>query len=128
MKAFVVNIELETIENRDYRRVLYTTPRTQLVLMNLKPGEEIGEEVHDLDQFIRLEQGDGIAVLDGDTVEIPENSALIIPEGVRHNIVNTGHKDMRLYTIYTPPEHREGLVQKTKSDSVREALAGALRS
>lgn len=128
MKAFVVNIELETIENRDYRRVLYTTPRTQLVLMNLKPGEEIGEKVHDLDQFIRLEQGDGIAVLDGDTVEIPENSALIIPEGVRHNIVNTGHKDMRLYTIYTPPEHREGLVQKTKSDSVREALAGALRS
>ena len=118
MKGYITNIEKATKENEDYRRVLYTSKNSQLVLMSIKPGDEIGEEVHELDQFIRIEEGRGKAVLDGVETEIEDDYAVVIPAGTNHNIVNTGDTDMKLYTIYSPPEHRDGVIHKTKEDSV----------
>ncbi len=104
----------------DYRRVLYTAKNSQLVLMNIKPGEEIGEEVHELDQFIRIEEGRCRVVLNNVAHEMREGYAVMIPAGTKHNVINTGEKDLKLYTIYSPPEHRDGIVHKTKE----EAMAG----
>ena len=123
--SYITNIEAATKENTDYRRVLYTAKHSQLVLMSLEPGVEIGMEVHELDQFIRIEEGEGQAILDGETHEIKADDALVIPEGTEHNIVNTGSVPMKLYTVYSPPEHKDGIVEATKADEVEEHFDGA---
>lgn len=123
-KGYLLNIEEETIANTDYRRVLYTARHSQLVLMCLKPGEEIGEEVHELDQFIRVEQGRGEVILNGEAQTLSSDWAVVIPEGVRHNVRNIGEEDLKLYSIYSPPEHRDGVVHPTKADEKEEHFDG----
>jgi mannose-6-phosphate isomerase-like protein (cupin superfamily) len=119
MRGYVTNIENDTIENKDFRRVLYTAKNTQLVLMNLRPNEEIGEEIHDLDQFIRIEAGQGLALIDGGAHRLADGSAVIIPAGTKHNVINVSDtEELKLYTLYSPPEHRDGTVHKTKSDAI----------
>lgn len=119
--SYIANIEKETTENTSFRRVLYTAKHSQLVLMALQPGEEIGEEVHHLDQFIRIELGEGKAILDGETTEIHADDAIVIPEGTRHNIINTSpDAPLKLYTIYSPPEHKDGTVHATKADAAAD--------
>ncbi len=117
MQGYVVNIEQETKNNKNFRKVLYTAKHSQLVVMSLLPGEDIGEEVHELDQFIRIEGGKGQALLGGVTHEIADDFALVIPAGLRHNIINTGTEDMKLYSLYSPPEHRHDVVHATKKDA-----------
>lgn len=117
MKGFITDIEKATEENTDYRRVLYTAKNSQLVLMNLPPGEEIGEETHSLDQFIRIEEGEARVVLDGVESEMRDNYAVVVPAGTRHNVINTGKGELKLYSIYSPPEHRDGVAHKTKADA-----------
>lgn len=118
MKGFVINIEKATIDNNFYRKVLYTAKHSQLVLMSLAPNEDIGEEVHHLDQFFRIESGEGKAILNNVEHKISDGSALVIPAGVKHNIINTSkNKDLKLYTIYSPAEHKDGTVHKTKADA-----------
>jgi mannose-6-phosphate isomerase-like protein (cupin superfamily) len=122
MKGFVGNIERLTEQNNDYRRVLYTGKNIQLVLMALQPGEEIGEEVHDdRDQFFRIETGEGEVVINGNRTKIKGDDGIVVPAGARHNIVNTGKGPLRLYTLYAPPEHRDGTVHVTKADAKTEA-------
>ena len=118
MKGYVTNIESATIDNSDYRRVLFTGRNTQLVLMALGPRDEIGLETHDEhDQFIRVESGTGIVVLDGEQHNLADGSAVVIPAGVRHNVINTSRDTpLRLYTLYSPPEHADGTVHRTKQD------------
>jgi mannose-6-phosphate isomerase-like protein (cupin superfamily) len=128
MKGFHINIEAETKENTDYRRVLYTAKHLQLVVMSLAPGEAIGEEVHHLDQFIRIESGSVTAILDGEAFEVAAEHAIIIPEGVRHNIINGGSEVVKLYSIYAPPEHKDGTVHATKADEVEEHFDGVVTS
>ena len=119
MKGYVTNIEDDTLENTDFRRVLYTAKHTQLVLMSLRENEEIGEEIHELDQFIRVEAGQGLAVLDGVAHRLSDGSAVVIPAGTRHNVINVSDTDeLKLYTLYSPPEHRDGTVHTTKSDAI----------
>ena len=118
MKGSVDDIEKLTEENDDFRRVLYTGKEMQLVLMALKPGEEIGSEVHeDRDQFFRVEAGRGEVVIDGNTTPVRADMAIIVPAGARHNVRNTGEAPLKLYTLYAPPEHREGTVHATKADA-----------
>ena len=118
MKGFIADIEDLTEQNTDFRRVLYTGKKMQLVLMALQPGEEIGEEVHeDRDQFFRIEEGEGEVVMDGKRTPVEEDHAIIVPAGARHNLINSGDEPLLLYTLYTPPEHRDGLVQKTRRDA-----------
>lgn len=118
MKGYVTNIEKEALENSYFRKVLFTTENVQLVVMSLAPGEDIGEEVHTLDQFIRVEAGEGKSVLDGIETVLSDGSAVIIPKGVRHNIVNTSaDAHMKLYTLYAPPNHKDGTVHATKADA-----------
>jgi mannose-6-phosphate isomerase-like protein (cupin superfamily) len=117
MKGYLSNIEQLTLENEYFRRVLYTDANVQLVVMALKAGEDIGEEVHQLDQFIRVEKGSGKAILDGVESSIADGSAVIVPTGTRHNIINTGTEAMKLYTLYAPPNHKDGTVHKTKADA-----------
>ncbi len=114
MKGYVINIEETAKENNDFRRVLYTAKNSQLVLMSLKAGEEIGMEMHTLDQFFRVEKGEGKAVIEGVEHEIKDGSAIVIPAGTNHNIINTGSQEMKLYTIYSPPNHRDGVIHSTK--------------
>ena len=119
MRGYVTNIENDTLANQDFRRVLYTAKNTQLVLMNLRPNEEIGEETHELDQFIRVEAGQGLAVLDDVAHRLSDGSAVIIPAGTKHNVINVSDtEELKLYTLYSPPEHRDGTVHKTKSDAI----------
>ncbi len=121
MKGYVDNIERRTIENDDFRRVLYTGKNIQLVLMTLKPGEEIGEEVHeDRDQFFRVEEGQGEVRIDGAASQIEDDFAVIVPAGARHNVINTGSAPLRLYTIYGPPEHKDKRVHATKAQAERD--------
>lgn len=120
MKGYIANIEEATENNTNFRQVLYTGKNSQLVLMSLKPGEEIGEEVHDLDQFIRIESGKGKAILDDVEHEIEDDFAIVIPEGTKHNIINTGDEDMKLYSIYSPAEHRDGVIHTTKEDALSD--------
>jgi mannose-6-phosphate isomerase-like protein (cupin superfamily) len=116
MKGFVEDIEELTEANKDFRRVVYTGKYLQLVLMALKPGEEIGEEVHaDHDQFLRVEKGKGEVWIDGERTKIKGDHAIIVPAGARHNVINTGDKPLKLYTLYGPPEHRDGVVRATKA-------------
>jgi mannose-6-phosphate isomerase-like protein (cupin superfamily) len=118
MKGFVEDIDDRTEENTDFRHVLYTGKNMQLVLMALKPGEEIGEEVHrDRDQFFRVEKGKGEVSIDGHKSKIKSDMAIVVPAGARHNIKNIGEKSLKLYTLYAPPEHAEGTVQETKADA-----------
>lgn len=123
-KGYITNIEKETIENTDYRRVLYTSGHSQLVLMSLAPGEEIGEEVHDLDQFFRFEAGEGTVMIDGVEHRVGADDAVVVPEGASHNVINTGKIALKLYTIYSPPEHLDGTVQPTKADETGEHFDG----
>ena len=118
MAGYVTNIEKDTLENKDYRRVLYTGRNMQLVLMTLQPGEEIGLETHDEhDQFVRVEAGTGTAILNGREHELSDGVAVVIPAGVEHNVINTSKKEpLRLYTLYGPPEHPDGTVHRTKRD------------
>ena len=124
MKGYITNIEHTTKENTDYRRVLYTGRNSQLVLMCIKPGDEIGEEVHDLDQFLRFEEGDGKVILDGVEHVVEAEMAVVIPQGTRHNVINTGAEDLKLYTVYSPPEHKDGTVHPTKEDEKEEHFDG----
>ena len=118
MKGYIVQIEDATRDNQHYRRVLFTAKHSQLVLMNLKPGEEIGEEVHELDQFIRFEEGEGIVVLDGEKHAVSDGFAVVIPAGTRHNVVNSGKTAaLKLYSLYSPPEHKDGIIHKTKQEA-----------
>jgi mannose-6-phosphate isomerase-like protein (cupin superfamily) len=118
MQGFVDNIETLTTENTDFRRVLYTGQYLQLVLMALQPGDEIGEEVHeDRDQFFRIESGSGEVLIDGKRTPIKDDDAIIVPAGARHNVINTGDAPLTLYTLYGPPEHRDGVVRATKAEA-----------
>ncbi len=119
MKGYVINIEEKTLSNDYFREVLYTDDRVQLVVMSLLPSEDIGEEVHDLDQFIRVEKGEGKAVLDGIEHPVSDGSAIVVPKGTRHNIINTSSTDtLKLYTLYAPPDHKDKLINKTKADAI----------
>ena len=120
MKGFVQNIENVAIKNNEFRQVLYTAKHCQLVVMALKPGEEIGAEVHKLDQFFRVEVGSGEAVLDGVHTPIREGFAIVVPAGTTHNIINTGTVPMKLYTLYSPPNHRDGVVHLTRADALAD--------
>lgn len=119
-KGFVGKIEKDTVKNDDFRRVLYTGKYSQLVLMSLKPGEEIGEEVHDdVDQFFRFEEGKGLVVIDGVKNEVKDGMAVVVPSGAKHNVINTSKKnDLKLYTIYSPPEHQDKVVRHTKQEAM----------
>ena len=117
MKGFVRDIEELAVKNDDFRRVLYTAQHCQLVLMALKPKEEIGVEVHHLDQFFRVEEGAGDAVLNGVRTAIRAGFAVLVPAGTNHNIINTGSVPLKLYTLYTPPNHRDGVVHRTRADA-----------
>ncbi len=119
MKGYIANIEKLSLENKNFRQVLYTAKYSQLVVMSLLPNEDIGEETHGLDQFIRCEQGQGKAILDGVEHEISDGVVVVVPSGTKHNIVNTsGDKDLKLYTLYSPPNHRDGIIHKTKADAM----------
>lgn len=121
MKGYVANIEEEALRNNAFRKVLYTDDRVQLVVMSIDPNSDIGEEVHQLDQFIRIEAGEGKSILDGEEHVLGAASALIIPAGVRHNIVNTSsHDPLKLYTLYAPPNHAPGTVHATKADAEKD--------
>ena len=118
MKGYVENIEKLTKENNNFRKVLYTAKNSQLVLMALKPGEEIGEEIHQLDQFLRIEEGEGKAILDGVEHAIADGSAIVVPAGARHNVINTSsEKYLKLYTVYSPPNHIDGVIHVTKAQA-----------
>ena len=117
MQGYVTNIEEKTRANENYREVLYTGPDSQLVVMCLRAGEEIGEEAHDLDQFLRVEAGEGEAVLEGERHAITDGFAVVIPKGTLHNVRNTGSADLKLYTLYTAPEHPAGTIHKTKEEA-----------
>jgi len=117
-KGYVVDLESETQNNENFRHVLYTAEHSQLVLMSLAPSEDIGEEVHELDQFLRVEAGEGKAVLNGQEYPLSDGWAVVVPAGVRHNIVNTTESEaMKLYTLYSPPEHKDKVVRKTKAEA-----------
>jgi mannose-6-phosphate isomerase-like protein (cupin superfamily) len=119
MKGYLTNIESETLENQDFRRVLYTAKNIQLVLMSLRGKEDIGEEIHTLDQFIRVEAGRGVAILDGVRHRISDGFAVVIPAGAKHNIINDSDtEELKLYTLYAPPEHRDGTIHTSKSEAL----------
>jgi mannose-6-phosphate isomerase-like protein (cupin superfamily) len=117
MKGYVHTIEKAALKNKTFRTVLYTAKNCQLVVMSLKPGEDIGEEVHKLDQFLRVEKGKGKAVLDGVEHRIKPGFAILVPAGTRHNLINGPSGRMKLYTLYAPPNHRDGVVHATKADA-----------
>jgi mannose-6-phosphate isomerase-like protein (cupin superfamily) len=120
MKGFVGNIEKLSEENETFRTVLYTAGNCQLVLMSINVGEEIGSETHKLDQFFRVERGEGKAVLDGATTAISAGFAVLVPAGTTHNIVNTGTQALKLYTLYAPPNHRDGVVHATRAEALAD--------
>jgi len=122
LKGFVTNIEDATVINEDFRRVLYTGKYSQLVLMALRAGEEIGEETHDdVDQFFRFEQGEGKVVIDGVEHKVSDGDAVVVPAGAKHNVVNTSKDSvLKLYTIYSPPEHQDKTVRRTKQEALEK--------
>jgi len=119
MKGFAKNIEKETLENENFRKVLYTSKHSQLVLMSLQPKEEIGMEVHtDNDQFFRIEKGQGKCIIDGNEYDIKDGTAVVVPAGAQHNVVNTSDSEkLKLYTIYSPAHHKDGIVRATKKEA-----------
>jgi len=125
MKGYISNIEKLSLENENFRKVLYTAKHSQLVLMSLLPGEDIGSEVHELDQFLRIEAGKGKAVLNGVEHEVEDGSAIVVPAGVEHNVINTStDSPLKLYSVYSPPEHMDGTIHQTKSDQTEEHFDG----
>jgi len=125
VKGFVQDIEKLTKGNDHFRKVVYTGKHLQLVLMTLQAGEEIGSEVHEgHDQFFRIEEGKGQVVIDDNRYDVEDDDAVIVPAGARHNVVNTGDQPLRLYTLYGPPEHRDGVVHPTKADESEEHFDG----
>ncbi|HQX02322.1 MAG TPA: cupin domain-containing protein [Anaerolineales bacterium] len=120
MKGYVQNIESVSVKNENFRQVLYTAKNCQLVVMALNPKEEIGMEVHQLDQFFRVEEGIGEAVLDGIHKMISAGFAVLVPAGTNHNIINTGTTPMKLYTLYSPPNHRDGVIHKTRAEAEKD--------
>ena len=120
MKGYVQNIESISVKNENFRQVLYTAKNCQLVVMALNPKEEIGMEVHELDQFFRVEEGIGEAVLDGIHKIISAGFAVLVPAGTNHNIVNTGTVPMKLYTLYSPPNHRDGVIHRTRAEAEKD--------
>ena len=118
MKGYVDDIEKATEDNADFRRVLYTGHNLQLVLMSIPPGGEIGAEVHDdRDQFFRFEEGEGVVLIDGKENKVSDDIAVIVPAGARHNVRNTSDEPLQFYTLYGPPEHKDGVVQSTKAEA-----------
>ena len=118
MKGYHDDIERQTTGNDDFRRVLYTGHHLQLVLMTLQPGDEIGSEVHeDRDQFFRFEEGHGQVDIDDNSYDVEDGSGVIVPAGARHNVRNTSDAPLKLYTLYGPPEHKDGVVQSTKAEA-----------
>ena len=119
MKGFSTNIEEATLENSNFRKVLYTSKHSQLVLMSLKPGEDIGMEVHEEnDQFFRFEKGQGKCIIDGNEYNVGDGVAVVVPSGAQHNIINTSKTDyLKLYTIYSPPHHKNGIIRTTKEEA-----------
>ena len=119
MAGYHIDIEDKTEKNENFREVLFTGPHSQLVVMALKPGEEIGQETHhDIDQFIRVEAGEGVGYIGGEEFPLEDGSAIVIPAGEEHNVVNTSaDKPLKLYTVYTPPEHPDGTIHKTKAEA-----------
>jgi mannose-6-phosphate isomerase-like protein (cupin superfamily) len=116
--GYCADIEEATIANNDFRRVLYTGEHLQLVAMSLAPGEEIGEEVHeDRDQFFRFEEGEGLVMIDGKENKVSDDYAVIVPAGCKHNVINNGEEPLQFYTLYGPPEHKDGTVHKTKEQA-----------
>jgi len=124
MNGYVVDMEKETLENTNYRKVLYTAKQSQLVVMNIEPGDEIGLETHELDQFIRFEAGKATVTLNGTAHEVEDDWAVVIPAGVEHNVVNTGDEPLKLYSVYSPPEHKDGTVHATKAEDAEEHFDG----
>lgn len=126
MRGYIQDIEGVTTRNDKFRRVLYTAKSCQLVVMSLKPKEEIGLEVHHLDQFFRVEEGTGVAIVDGNRNDIGPGFAVLVPAGASHNIINTGYTPLKLYTLYAPPNHRDGVVHATPADAAadKEAFDG----
>lgn len=123
--GYYVSLEEETTKNTDFRRVLFTTDKSQLVVMSLTPGEDIGSEVHDLDQFIRFESGHGEISMDGFRHKVKGGDAILVPSGTKHNVVNTSKTEtLKLYAIYSPPNHKRGTVHRTKSDVKEEHFDG----
>ncbi len=121
MKGFNSNIEKDTRENENFRKVVYTGKHSQLVLMSLKPGEEIGMEVHkDNDQFFRFESGTGKVLIDGNEYAVSDGSAVIVPSGVPHNVINTGTDDLKMYTIYSPAHHKDGIIHSTRAEALAD--------
>ena len=120
MKGFIINLEKETMNNTDFRRVLYTGRFSQLVFMSLKAGEEIGEETHDnVDQFFRFEGGEGKVIIDNVEHKVADGIGVIVPAGAKHNVLNTSQtQELKLYTIYSPPEHQDKVVRHTKQDAL----------
>jgi len=118
MKGFKSNIEKDTLENKNFRKVLYTSKHLQLVLMNLKVGEDIGEEIHaDNDQFFRFESGLGKCVIDGNEYKVKEGDVIVVPAGAKHNVINVGDNELKMYTLYGPPNHQDGTIRNTKKDA-----------
>ena len=119
MAGYSIDIEKATEENEFFRKVLYTAQHMQLVLMTLKVGEDIGQEIHsDVDQFIRVEEGEADAILDGEVHKLSDGSVVVIPAGTEHNVINTSSSEaLRLYTVYTPPNHPDGTIHKTKAEA-----------
>ncbi len=122
MSGYIINIEEKTLQNEYFREVLYTAQHNQLVVMSLLPNEEIGMEVHEIvDQFLRIEQGEGKAILNGEEHELKDGSAIIVPAGAEHNIINTSsEKKLKLYTIYSPAHHKDKTIHKTKEDAMAD--------
>ena len=122
--TFIGNIEKLTLENENFRKVLFTSNHSQLVVMNIAVGDDIGSEVHELDQFIRIEKGEAKAVLDGVETDIKDDWAIVIPAGVEHNIINTGDTPLKLYSVYSPPEHKDQTIHKNKEVAKEEHFDG----
>ncbi len=121
MKGFVGNIEQLSLDNNTFRTVLYTAENCQLVVMSILPGEDIGEEIHQLDQFIRVEAGEGKAVLDGVEHGLNDGFAVVVPAGTKHNIINTStDKPLKLYTLYAPPNHKDKTIHRTKAEAMAD--------
>ena len=121
MHGYITNIEQVSLANEHFRKVLYTDERSQLVVMSLLPGEEIGEEVHDVDQFLRVERGTGKAILNEVSHDLKDGSIVLVPAVTKHNIVNDKVEPMKLYTLYMPPHHRDGVIHHTKADAEHDA-------
>lgn len=117
MKGYITNIEKESLNNDNFRKVLYTDKNSQLVLMSLLASEDIGEEIHDVDQFLRVEKGSGKAILNDIPQMITDGSVIVVPAGTKHNIVNDAAGPMKLYTLYMPPHHKDGVIHATKADA-----------